>query len=122
MEGRATTFFSEVLGLVVPTVLIWRESGMSTMTGGRRRSKGRSLISLRCLWLGSYLDRSKEIDEVEGRARAFWGGPWSRGAVSRWGLIWRERSEDVDKVDGRARAFSGEVLGLVVLSGLGVFP
>jgi len=37
-------------------------------------------------------------------------------------VTYLERSEDVDKVDGRARAFSGEVLGLVGLSVLGVFP
>ena len=56
---------------------------------------------------------------MEGRARAFGRSLVSWGCQSF--VSYLERSEDVDKVDGRARAFSGEVLGLVGCLGLGSF-
>ena len=39
--------------------------------GGRRRSRWKSLISWCFLDLGSYLERSEDVDEVEGRAMTF---------------------------------------------------
>jgi hypothetical protein len=51
-EGRATTFSSEVLGLVVLSRFDVLSKECEDVDEGRRRSRGRSLVSWRFLGLG----------------------------------------------------------------------
>ncbi len=74
----------------------------------------RSLVSWSCLGLGSNMEKSEEVDEVEGRSRAFSGEVLGLVGLSGvFGLIWRiDDVVEVGRDDGALRRLQS-LLGCV---------
>ena len=64
--------------------------GRRSVGDGRRRSRERSSISWCCLGLGSYLQRSDDVDEVEARVTTFSGEVVDLVVLPRVGVLSKE--------------------------------